>query len=122
MGMLFMLAYAILHPTVDQKLELAFGKECEEIRRPVKLWAPERQLVLAAGSFSVEDDGRIRLERGSVALISGNGAKERAFTAVRSERVYLTLDRPAATAKEVAHRKIVAIETSDGVKIIPPNP
>src|SRR5262249_39667594 len=46
---------------VDIKLKMAFGKECEELSRPIKLELHSRNMVLASSQFRFEDDGRVCL-------------------------------------------------------------
>lgn len=113
-------------PVVDQKLEMAFGKDCKELGRPLRLWFPERRLVLAAGEFDIEPDGRIRLAPCSIGVLAEKKRegddKPRALTTIRSDCVYLTLDRPATKIQDLVDRKIIAIEASGGLKLSVGNP
>jgi hypothetical protein len=109
---------------VDQKLEFAFGKGCKELSRPLRLWLPERRLIMAADEFLVESDGRIRLSQCSLALFPSKEGerdeKSRALTTLRSDSVYLALDRTIANFADLAtNRKItiIAIEVSGGPKL-----
>ncbi len=106
---------------VDQKLAMAFGKDCKEFTYPLRLWFSERQMALAAGEFAIESDGRIKLAPCSVAVFAKQKGqsddKSRALTTIRSDCVYLTLDRPAANISEFVNRKIIAIEASGLPKV-----
>jgi hypothetical protein len=102
-------------PAVDQKIIVAFGKDSNELRRPLRLWFSEKRLVLAAAEFSLEPDGRVRLGRGSLAILSPEDAP---LTTLRSDSVYLTLDRPIAKITDVSRRNIVAIEVAGGPKLM----
>src|SRR6478609_864953 len=52
----------------DKQLEKAYGPGCEELRRPYKIWLPEKGIAFAAGQFDIEKregpgqkGGRVRL-------------------------------------------------------------
>src|SRR5215475_15747405 len=86
---------------VNQKLVAAFGKDCKELQRPLRVWIPERRLLLAAEEYSLEADGRVRLGHCSMALFPGKSDQEgRALTTHRSECVLLTVDRPIEKAED----------------------
>src|SRR5437868_679658 len=56
-------------PILESKLTQAFGQECPELQRPIKLELHARSMVLAAGQFQIEADGRrVCLSPLSVAL------------------------------------------------------
>src|SRR5437762_826932 len=53
---------------VDMKLEQAFGKECPELHRHLKIEVEARGLLLAAKDFEILKDGRVLLSPLSVAV------------------------------------------------------
>ena len=98
---------------MNQKLEMAFGIGREELQRPLKLWLPEKGVLLAAGEFSIDDkDGRVRLQPFSAALFHKNkvpgGYPE--ISTIQCEIAYLTLDHPVKLLSELNNRKVIAIE------------
>src|SRR5262245_50881975 len=53
---------------LNATLRLAFGPNCEEQRRPIRLELHSKNMVLASSEFKVDADGRVRLAPLSVAL------------------------------------------------------
>src|SRR5207237_1153083 len=109
-------------PLREMMIQQAFGKDCEELRRPIKLLVRDKGLVLAAGEFYMEKDGRVKLAPFSAALFPKNkntaGAE---INTVQCDFAYLTLDKPVQFATELPSRKVTAVElrsTSQGVRII----
>ncbi len=101
----------------DQRLELAFGAGSEELRRPLRLWLPDKGIAFAAGDFSIDaKDGRVRLAPFSVAIFpkSKGSGRYPEISTMRSKVAILTLDRPAANHTELANRKIIAVELQSG--------
>lgn len=97
---------------VDKKLQMAFGEDCEETRRTIKLEVRAKGVVLAADEFGIEPDGRVKLKPFSIALFSKpkkpGGQPE--INTVRSDIAYLTFDQPIANAHDMGNRKIVGGE------------
>lgn len=54
--------------TVDQRLLEAFGPGCPELHRPIRLGSGLRGMYLAADSFTIEDNGKVRLQPVSLAI------------------------------------------------------
>jgi lipopolysaccharide export system protein LptA len=99
-------------PPVDLKLIKAFGQDCQEIRRTIKLEVQTRGVVLASDEFSIEPDGRVKLKPFSIAIFSkdkGDGRYPEINT-IRSDIGYLTFDQPISNAQEMGTRKIVGGE------------
>jgi hypothetical protein len=75
-------------------------------------------MVLTAGDFSVEKDGRVRLNPVSLATF-----KERKdgthpdITTLRADVAWITFDRPVSSFSEIAYRKIVEAELNGKVVI-----
>jgi hypothetical protein len=106
-----------LPPVTDQKLELAFGINCEEVRRPLKLWMPDKGIAFAFGEFTVEQkDGLVRLAPFSAALFhKGTNPNEHPeISIIKCATAILTLDRPVANYSELSSRKVIAIEMIGG--------
>ncbi|HZT80599.1 MAG TPA: hypothetical protein VFA26_10265, partial [Gemmataceae bacterium] len=101
---------------VDEKLKMAFGLECPELKRAIKLEVWSRGLVLSTDDFSIEPDGRVRLQPVSLALFSKKTppGKFPEINTVRSRVGYLKFDRPVSNLADLSSRKIVAGELSGG--------
>jgi hypothetical protein len=101
----------------EQKLQQAFGANSEELGRPIKLFKRDEGLVLAAGSFTIEGDGRIRLTPCSIAQFTTKSDSKRHVLTTRSKWVLLTLDRPIQLPTELGTRKILAAEFPGGLTV-----
>lgn len=102
----------------DKMLKVAFGDGCEELRRPLRLWLPDKGVVLSAGDFSIEskDGGRVRLAPFSAAIFhkKKEGSRYPEITALRCDVAILNLDRPVTQYSELASRKVIGIELQGG--------
>jgi lipopolysaccharide export system protein LptA len=95
-----------------RKLKMAFGEDCAELKRKIRLEMRARGIALAADNFSIEPDGRVKLWPFSIALF-GKDHVEGQFpeiNTVQSDIAYLRFDKPVANIGEMASRKIVGGE------------
>jgi hypothetical protein len=103
----------------DRKLRQAFGSECDEVKRPIKLDVRSRRMVLATTQVKVDEpDGRVKLFDFSLALW-GNNAGDVAYpeiNTITSEFAYITFDRPVSNPMEMTNRKIIACELRGSLK------
>lgn len=89
----------------------AFGRECDEQHRAIKVWLPSRGAILTMRCFDLLKDGRVKLSRFSGGFFGMNqqqGAS--AIDTVQCEFTILTLDRPAASLRELVETKVVDVE------------
>jgi len=105
----------------DRKLRQAFGPECEEVKRPIKLDVRSRRMVLATNEVNIGDepDGRVRLKDFSLAIY-GNNAGDAAYpeiNTIKSGIAFLTFDQPVSNPMEMSNRKIVACELREYITI-----
>lgn len=97
----------------EQKLKLAFGKNCDEIKKaPIKLDVPARHLVLAANTFDILDDGQVKLSGCWYASFD----KEK-ITTIRCNKAIVSFDGSITGLSDLSRRKILAIEPSGQVRI-----
>jgi lipopolysaccharide export system protein LptA len=110
---------AIRHNPLEDKLQQAFGSDCEELNRPIKLELHARRTVLAAQDFEILPDGRIHLVPLSLALFGAEHGDGRGLeiNTLRADQAYLTFDRPIANISEIGSRKIVAAELYDHIRV-----
>ncbi|MBI1833011.1 MAG: hypothetical protein HYR84_16345, partial [Planctomycetes bacterium] len=103
----------------DIRLRLAFGPGCAELRRPLRLFVPDRGIAFAAGECTIDKAaGKVRLAPFSAAVFhksKGPGAYPEIST-IRSETAILTLDRPVGQFTELSNRKIKVVEM-EGMRI-----
>lgn len=105
---------------LEEKLKQAFGANCEELNRPIKLELHSRRTVLAAHQFNIESDGRVLLSPMSLALFGqekgdGRGVE---INTLCAEYAYLKFDRPITNLGEIGSRKIVAAELINKIRVI----
>lgn len=104
-------------PEVERKLVMAFGDECPELKRPIRMEMVARGIVLAAGDFKVEPDGRVKLWPFSVIIFGKDTAeKDRSdshypeINTVQSDIAFLRFDQPIETISDMANHKVVGGE------------
>ena len=95
------------------KMKRAFGNECPELKRPIKLDLRQKRVLLAADLFDIDKaDGRVVLSPFSVALFAadkGDGSFPEINT-IQCDRAYLTLDQKVSNLAELSNRKIIGVE------------
>src|SRR5262249_42757448 len=98
----------------DQKMIMAFGPECEEVKRRIKMILPSKGWGLATDSFEPMKDakGRVEVKPFSACIFAKPrpDAKFPEITTVRCEVAYLTFDRPVASYTEMHSRKLMQVE------------
>jgi hypothetical protein len=95
----------------EKMITQAFGPGCEELRRQIRLLVKDKGMVLSAGQFSIQADGRVKFEPFSAALFSKpKPGEEPEINTVKCDFAFLTLDKPVQTPSELANRKITAVE------------
>jgi hypothetical protein len=103
----------------DQKLEQAFGPGSEELRRPLRLWSPDKGIAFSAGEFTItQETGLVRFAPFSAAFFhkskTPNGPQE--ISILKCETAILTLDRPVTQYSELSSRKIIGVEMVGGAR------
>ncbi len=96
----------------DRKLRQAFGDDCPESKRTIKLETRAKGLVLAADSFQILEDGRVKLTPFSVALFGKEEGPDKVpeITTVRSDLAILEFDRPISSIADMGNRRLVGGE------------
>lgn len=99
-------------PTIDRKLVWAFGPECPELQRSIKLDLSQKGWGIAAGEFENLPDGRIKLFPFSAFVAPNKQVADKIpeINTLRCDEAYLTLDRPVSTTTEIGNRKLIAVE------------
>src|SRR5262249_12032253 len=102
------------------KLRTAFGVACKEIDFKIKLELQKRGLVLAAGDFKIDSEGRVLLFPFSLAIFGKARAdgQEQEINTVQSETALLTLDKPVNNVMEMTNRKITGAELTGNIYLI----
>jgi hypothetical protein len=103
----------------DQMLRKAFGADCAEVRRSIKLLVRDKGLVLAAEQMTIESDGKIKCAQCSLARFSGKATDKEArqLTAIQSEWALLTLDGQVERISDLGTRRIISIEFPGGTRM-----
>jgi len=99
---------------LERKLELAFGQGCKEKKWPVLLELNSKSMVMAADSFEVQKDGRVKLKTMSLALFGKkkNDGRDIEINTLKCDEAYITFDRPVTSLSpsELSGRKIKEAE------------
>jgi hypothetical protein len=106
---------------VDLKLRQAFGEDCQELHRTIRIEMRSKGVVLASDDFVIEPDGRVKLKPFSIAIFGKEKDGYPEINTVRSDIAYLTFDQPVTNAQDMGSRKIVGGElvcerTQDGAE------
>jgi hypothetical protein len=103
----------------DRKLRLAFGQECPEVMRSMRLFIGPKGLVLAANEVQPQPDGRVMFKPFSVAIFSKDRGDLRypEINTVRCSQAFLTFDRPITNQTDMGNRKIIGGELRGPVTI-----
>ena len=97
---------------LEDKLRQAFGQDCPELKYTLKLELNSKNMVVAARDFTIQDDGRLELEKISVALFKddrdGRGVE---INTIRANKAFLTFDKKLGqNDKDFGGRHIIAAE------------
>ena len=105
---------------VVTKLQQAFGLDCPEVQRKIKIELNSRSMLFAADSFQIEPDGRVRLLPLSVVVFNKdkNENKPIEINTIRGDVAYLKFDRPIVNLTDIGSRKIIGGEISGKIEII----
>jgi hypothetical protein len=116
---------------VDERLEMAFGKGCPELFRPIRLEVHSKGVVLSTDDFHIMRqgeldaagkvrDGQVRLKPLSLALFSKKTPPGQYpdITTVRAKQAYLTFDRPISNMGDMAKAKIIGAELHDQIELV----
>ena len=105
---------------VVTKLQQAFGLDCPEVQRKIKIELNSRSMLFAADSFQIEPDGRVRLLPLSVMVFNKdkNENKPIEINTIRGDVAYLKFDRPIVNLTDIGSRKIIGGEISGKIEII----
>lgn len=97
---------------IDKKLRMAFGRECEQVKKRIKFEVRKKGLVIAAAETSFkEPDGRVKLTDVSVALFNDQG--DRKFPEINSitcDTAFLSFDEPISSPTDLGKGKIIGGE------------
>jgi hypothetical protein len=116
---------------VEERLVMAFGEACPELRRHIRLELHSKGIVLATDDFHImrsdERDvdgkvreGQVRLQPLSLALFNKKTPPGQfpEISTVRAKIAYLEFDRPINNMGDMAKAKIVAAELRDDIHLV----
>ena len=108
--------------SIVEKLEVAFGKNCEEINRPIRLDLHSKNMVLTADQFVIVQPGakRVQLIKVSLGLFSKDRADGRGLeiNTLKADEAFLDLDQPIEKQFDLAKRKIIAAELRNNIILV----
>jgi lipopolysaccharide export system protein LptA len=100
------------------RLEEAFGKNCDEVNRRMKLLFPTQGVVMAADGHKLED-GKLKLTKVSVAHFGKADSKGRpgAINTIRGDLAIIEFDKPLTDVRDYSSRKPIAGIIKDNVRL-----
>jgi lipopolysaccharide export system protein LptA len=101
-----------------KKIKLAFGPDCEELKRAIRLDLQSRNMVLCASQFQV-DEGRVCLQPVSVAVFGkdkGDG-KPVEISTITGKIAWLDFNRPVTTFSDIGNRTITRAEIHSCIEV-----
>jgi lipopolysaccharide export system protein LptA len=101
---------------LEKRLKLAFGNECEEVRRAIQLDMASRGMLLAAETCEIMD-GKVKLTPISIAVLS-KGQSNPEISTIRGRVGLLTFDRPVSNLAEISGRKLTEAELTGQIQIV----
>ncbi len=101
---------------LEKRLKMAFGNECEELRRAIRLDLRSRGMLIAAETCTLKD-GKVELTPISIAIV-GKDAKSPDISTIRGRVGLLTFDRPVSNIGEINGRKVTAAELTGQIQIV----
>lgn len=109
-----------LESETDRRLKQAFGLDCPELERTIKLIVSNRGLILASSDAKVLPDGQVRLTKFSIAVFRGE-FHETGFPEIntaRAEVALLRFDKPITNIMaDIGSRRIVGGELKGNIVI-----
>jgi hypothetical protein len=106
---------------VDGLIEKAFGRDCAELKRPIRLWLADVRMVIAAEKASVARDGQsVHFASASAALLNARAE----VSVLRADEVVVSVDQPVKVSSELRNRRVTTVEVTgenSTITFTPPN-
>jgi lipopolysaccharide export system protein LptA len=106
----------------EEQLREAFGLDCQELKRPIKLQLSRNNMVLAAEDSHFDDSGRLVLTPFSVAMFGKpkNDGRGVEINTIRCAVAILSFDAPVRdlNLNAINGRKIVGAELSGDIEVV----
>jgi lipopolysaccharide export system protein LptA len=105
---------------IEAKLVEAFGPDCPELTRAIRLELRSKNMVLASSTFQLLNDGRVSLTPLSAAVFGKDKGDGRGIeiNSIRCRYANLTFDRPINNISEISGRKLVEAELNGEIEIV----
>ncbi len=105
---------------VDRKLREAFGDQCPDVNRSIKLEIRKKGLVLASNEFRIVEDGKVLLTPFRLATFSEDRGDQKfpEINTISSDQALLTFDQPIVSITDVGNRKIIGAEVKGNIVIV----
>jgi hypothetical protein len=110
----------LVESEVDRKLKIAFGDQCPDVNRSIKLEMRKKGLVVASNEFRIVEDGKVLLTPFRLATFSEDRGDQKLpeINTISSDQALLTFDQPIVSITDVGNRKIVAAELKGNIVIV----
>jgi lipopolysaccharide export system protein LptA len=108
------------HTRLEEKLTQAFGPNCPELTRPIRVELHSRNMVVAAAEYQITPEGQVSFNLISVVMCAkdrGDGQPVEMNT-IRGDVALLTFDRPVTNLSEIGSRKVVEARLDGRIEVV----
>ena len=95
---------------IDGLIEKAFGRNCAELKRPIRMWIADIGMVIAAEKVTIASDGR------SVVFTVASGKLPNTVAdlkVVHGDEIVVTAEQPVKLATDISRCRIAVVEVHD---------
>jgi hypothetical protein len=104
---------------IEARLRQAFPGDDRPLHAAIRLDHRSKRLLIAAETFTVCEDGRVRLTDCAIARFArgGDAGKAVPVTAVRAPEALIRLDKPIGKFADLGARTIMSVDLTGGVRL-----
>jgi hypothetical protein len=105
--------------SLEARLRHAFPGDDRPLHAAIRLDYRPKRLLIAAETFTVCEDGRVRMTDCAIACFAkgGDAGKASPVTAVRAPEALIRLDKPVTNFADLGARKILSVDLPGGVRL-----
>lgn len=105
---------------IDERLREAFGADCQEVKRHIKIRVGAQGLLMASEDFKILKNGQLQLRPISVAVFGKKKKSKKKIQEINTLRAAvanLTFERPIRSFSDIGKSKIIAANIEHRIRI-----
>jgi lipopolysaccharide export system protein LptA len=108
------------HSRLEEKLTQAFGPNCPELTRPIRVELHARNMVLTAAEYDITKEGQVTFNMISVIMFGKDRGDGRPLemNTIRGDFAVLTFERPVSNLSEVGSNKVVEARLERRIEVV----